>query len=33
MGDIETQTGYMSKYVEYDDISAVLARDFKLSWL
>ena len=33
MGDIETQTGYMSKHVEYSDISAVLARDFKLSWL
>ena len=33
MGDIETRTGYMSKHVEYGDISAVLAQDFKLSWL
>ena len=33
MGDIETRTGYMSKHVEYGDISTVLAEDFRLSWL
>lgn len=33
MGDIDTETGYMSKHAEYSAVSTVLAEDFKLSWL
>jgi hypothetical protein len=32
-GYVDTATGYMSKHAEYGDISAVLAEDFRLSWL